>query len=344
MPLQDTFQSIAFSVTRFSSFTAHALLFGAVPICILVLRPAFASLGSEEWSESRRRLASRLEDLMQASLVASATATLIGLLLQAAILAGSEGDITGDIFSSIASTPFGRAYLIRLPLLAGLTVLLLHRVKESALAGAGDGEKAPSAAWWGGWLGLSTLLLATSSFSGHASVGQPRVLSIGNDIVHLVSGATWFTGIIVLAALVPFAWRKKEEGERFALMRPVVVRFSKVALVAITIVAITGTINSLFDVARLRDMIESGYGLALTIKILFFLAILALGAVNHFYIRRRLERGDKDPSVTKLFRRTIAIELAVGLIIMGVTGALTGMQKTRESAAPRAPVTSRSLL
>lgn len=193
-------------------------------------------------------------------------------------------------------------------------------------------------------MGLSTLLLATSSFSGHASVGSPRVLSIGNDIIHLLSGATWFTGIIVLAALVPFAWRKKEEGARFELMSPVVVRFSNVALVAITIVAITGTINSLFDVARLRDLIDSGYGLALTVKIVFFLAVLALGGVNHFYVRRRLERGNRDPSVARLFRKTLAAELAVGLIIMGVTGALTGMQKTRDSAVRGATVTSRPTL
>ena len=343
MPLQDTFQSIAFSVTRFSSFTAHAVIFGVAPVCILVLRPAFASLVEDEWRDGKARLAGRLEDLVQASLVASATATFIGILLQAAILAGSDGDITGDIFSSLASTPFGRAYLIRLPLLAGLTVLLLHRVKDFALAGTNEGEKPPSAAWWGGWVGLSTLLLATSSFSGHASVGQPRVLSIGNDIVHLLSGATWFTGIIVLAALVPSAWRKKDEGVRLQLMSPVVVRFSKLAIVAITVVAITGTINSLFDVARLRDLVESGYGVALTIKILFFLMVLALGGINHFYVRRRLEHKEGDPSVAKLFRKMIAIELAVGLIIMGITGALTGMQKTRESAAPQA-VTSRPML
>jgi copper transport protein len=344
MPLQDTFQSIAFSFTRFTSFSANAVIFGLVPICILVLRPAFAGLGAE-WDETRRRLGRRLEDLFQACLVASLTATILGILLQVAILAGSEGEITAESFTSLATTPFGRAYLVRLPLLAGLTVLLLHRIRESALAMPEKDERLPTTAWWGGWLALATILLATSSFSGHAAVGRPQVLSIGNDIIHLLSGAVWFTGIIVLAALVPWAWRNKDDSERFALMSPVVVGFSKVAVIAITIVAITGTINSLFDVASLSDMIEAGYGIALSIKILIFLGVLALGGINHFYVRKKLEKGTDEDSVAALFRKTIAIELALGLLIMGVTGALTGMQKTRESVAPRAPsTTSRSLL
>ena len=341
MPLQETFQSIAFSVTRFTSFTANAIILGLVPICILVLRPAFALVDAERWSEGRRRLATRLEDLVQASLVASATATVIGILLQLAILAGTEGEISGESFSSLASTPFGRAYLVRLPLLAGLTVLLLNRLSHSVLAGVGDDSKAPSAGWWSAWAALGTMLLATSSFSGHAAVGQPRVLSIGNDIVHLVAGAIWFTGIIVLAGLIPYAWRKAEESQRHRLLTPLVVRFSKVALVSITVVAITGTINSFFDVAELNDLVDSGYGITLTVKLILFAGILLLGGINHRYTRKRLERNEGVASVARLFRKLIAVELAIGLGIMGATGILTGMQKTRESAAALSVVTAR---
>ena len=87
------------------------------------------------------------------------------------------------------------------------------------------------------------------------------------------------------------------------------------------------------------DMIDAGYGIALSIKILIFLGVLALGGINHFYVRRKLEHGTSEASVAALFRKTIAIELALGLLIMGVTGVLTGMQKTRDSAAPAPGVT-----
>lgn len=344
MPVEDTFQSIAFAMIRYTSFSANAVIFGIVPISILVLRPAFASLDRGGWDETRRRLGRRLEDVLQACLVASVTAAILGIVLQVAVLAGSDGEMTSDALTSLASTTFGRAYLIRLPLLAGLTVLLLNRVKHSALAMADGDEKPATAAWWGGWLALATALLATSSFSGHAAVGNPRVLSLGNDIIHMLSGAVWFTGIVVLAALVPRAWQNKDEAERFALMSPIVIGFSKVAVVAVTIVAVTGTVNSFIDVASFTDLIEAGYGIALSIKILIFLGVLALGGINHFYVRKKLEHGSNESSVAALFRKTIAIELALGLLIMGVTGALTGMQKTRESTAPAPAATSRALL
>ena len=338
MPVQDAFQSIAFSAMRFASFSANAILFGLVPIFVLVLRPAFASVPAEDWKEGRARLAKRLEDLVQAAIVASATATVIGLVLQATVLAGTEGDLTGELFSSIAETPFGRAYLVRLPLLAGLMVLLLQRVRVTSLAM--DNEKRAGVGWWAGWLVLGAILLATSSFSGHAAVGQPRVLSIANDIVHLWSGATWFTGIIVLAAFVPHAWRTKDNDDRLQVMTPMVVRFSKLAVVAITIVAITGFVNSLFDVGNLEDMVQETYGQALSVKILLFLGVLALGGINHFYVRRKLEHGEGTQPAVRLFRRTLAIELALGLLIMGATGVLTGLQKTRESVATATDVTA----
>ena len=331
MSIQDTFQSIAFAGVRFSSFTVNAIIFGIAPIALLVLRPAFASVG-DEWGEGKRRVANRLEDLVQACLVASVTATIVGIVLQLAVLSGREGDITLDSLTAIAGTSFGRAYLVRLPLLAGLSVLLLNRVRHVVLAGTGGSEPGPRATWWVSWMGLATLLLATNSFSGHAAVGNPRVLSIGNDIVHLLSSAAWFTGVIVLAAVMPLAWRKREEEERRSLMAPVVVRFSNLALVAITIVAITGFVNSLFDVAHLRDLVEESYGIALSVKLIFFFGILALGGVNHFYVRRRLEKGGATKQTSQLFRKAIAIELAFGLTIMGVTGVLTGLAKTRESS------------
>ena len=330
MSIQDTFQSIAFAGVRFSSFTVNAIIFGIVPIALLVLRPAFASVG-DGWDEGKERVAKRLEDLVQACLVASVTATIVGIVLQLAVLSGREGDITIDSLTAIAGTSFGRAYLVRLPLLAGLSVLLLNRVRHVVLAGTGGSETGPRTTWWVSWMSLAALLLATSSFSGHAAVGSPRVLSIGNDIIHLLSSAAWFTGVIVLAAVMPLAWRKTDEEKRRSLMAPVVIRFSNLALVAITIVAITGFFNSLFDVAHLRDLVEESYGIALSVKLIFFFGILALGGVNHFYVRRKLEKGQASKETSQLFRKSIAIELAFGLTIMGVTGVLTGLAKTRAS-------------
>ncbi len=196
-----------------------------------------------------------------------------------------------------------------------------------------------SRAWWIGWGTLAFGLLATTTLSGHAAVGSPVLLSISNDLLHLVCGATWFTGIIVLALVVPEGWRGRRPEERVRLLAPVVVRFSMVALVTITVLGITGTVNSFLHVGKLRDLVDTTYGLTLFVKIGLYLAVLAVGGVNHFYVRRKLNvavASGRDDTVRGLFRKTIAIELALALTIIALTGFLTGEARTKE-VAPTGP-------
>ena len=341
MEFEEVFRNVAFTCTRFMAFCAHAFLFGGPAVVLMVLRPSFRPLDRDEWSVGRKRLASRLDGIVQAALIASAVATTISIALQATLVAGlSEGELTRPSFLSVFSTTFGQWHLFRYPLLAGLVVLLLGKVRQWAL----ELEKGAARSWWIGWLAISFGLFATSSFTGHAAVSHPRVLGLLNDMVHMAAGAIWFAGIVILAVLLPDAWRSKDDDERLDLLGPVVVRFSKVAIVAIGIVAVTGTLNSFLNVAQPSDLVETTYGKSLVFKVLFFLAILALGGINHFFLRERLKRSaGKASSAQRLFRKTIAAELVVAIVIMGSTGWLVGQAKTRQQTLPEGgPVSSGS--
>jgi putative copper export protein len=173
--------------------------------------------------------------------------------------------------------------------------------------------------------------------TGHATVATPFWVSVSNDALHLVAGAAWITGIVVFAVILPDAWRGKDDPERLALLAPSVVRFSTVAAASVAVLAITGVVNSLLHVGQLNDFVDTGYGIFLALKIVAFLGVLALGAVNHYYVRRRLERAVTDSATTpaaKLFRKTIAIEFATALLILGLTGVLTGLARTRAAEVP----------
>lgn len=333
--LEDALRSVAFPLARFSAFASNALLFGLVPVLVLVLRPGFAALPGDEWNRGRRRIEVRLEGFVQAALWAAATATLVAIALQAVLISefSSEGDVSQESLFSVFETTFGQWYGARLPLLVALAVLLGGRLRAWALAGAGDDRPSPGAPWWAAWAVLSVALLSTSSFSGHAAVATPRGLSILNDITHLVAGATWFTGVVVLAVVLPDGWRGGDPAHRIDLMRATIVRFSNLALGSIGLVLLTGIVNSLLHVGALGDLFGTSYGLALVGKVALFGGILALGAVNHLVVRRRLERGGEDESATPaLFRRVIAAELILALAIMGATGFLTGQSRTRQDA------------
>lgn len=325
-------RDVAFTLVRFFAFTAHALLLGIPVICLIVLRPAFAGVDGEVWRAARTRVAQRLEGAARAALVASAVASAIGILLQAILIASlDEGNLAGPAFSSVFGTTFGQWYLFRFPLLAGLYVLLAGQIALRAL------EKQMSRAWWAGWIALTGVLLSTSTFTGHAAVSEPRAAGIVNDLVHLTAGSIWFSGIVLLAVFLPDAWRGRSEAERVQLLAPIVVRFSFVALVTITIVAITGTLNSFLNVAAFGDLLGSAYGVTLVLKIALFVGILGMGAVNHFVLRERMRKAadvQRSSSAHATFGKTIAVELVIAIAIMGATGLLTGQAKTRQPGMP----------
>jgi putative copper export protein len=343
MGFEEILRNVAFTCVRFLAFSAHSFLFGAPLVLLLVLRPGFGALDEERWAAGRARLADRLEGVVQSAFIASAIATAIAIALQASLVAElNEGDLSSPSFLSVFSTTFGQWHLFRYPLLAGLVVLLSGKVRQWSL----QRDRGAARSWWLGWMLLSLGLLATHSFTGHAAVASPRGLGLLNDIVHLAFASVWFAGIAILAVFLPDAWRTKTNSETLSLLGPVVHRFSKVALVSITIVAITGTLNSFMNVAYLRDMVDSPYGVSLTVKIVFFLGILALGGINHFFLTKRLQQGSDDSragAAQRFFRMTIAIELVIAITIMGVTGWLTGQSKTKQESVPQgAPISSGS--
>ena len=331
MGFEEILRSVSFALVRFTSFTAHAFLFGTAVVTLFVLRPALSSGGVGR--ASAVRLATRLEGFTRASLVASLTATSIGLLLQALLVAEFEGgEVTASSFDAVFATTFGQWYLLRLPLLAGAAVLLVGRVGQVALRGAADDEDAPSPAWWSGWLAIGSLLLSTSTFSGHAAVASPQIVALVSDVVHLAAGAIWFTGIIVLALILPDAWRGEEEQTRIDLLAPAVTAFSRVALISILVVGVTGTINSFLNIGDPSDLFGTGYGRAVAAKIILFLAVVALGGINHLYVRSRLDLAKRNRSsngASRIFQRTIAVEVALAIGLMSVTGVLVGMARTR---------------
>lgn len=330
---EETLRGVAFALVRFSSFAANGLLFGLVPVILLVLRPSLAALPDDTWGRGRTALGVRLEGLVQAAIVTSVVATGIGLLLQAILVSEIFGnDLGTDSFRSVFDTSFGGWYLARFPLLAALAILLVGRVRSRSLAGTGDAATSPSPLWWSLWAALALGMLATSTFSGHAAVAVPRSVALINDIVHLAAGGTWFAGIVILAIALPDSWRGRDSVERLHLLAPAVARFSNVALVSIAVVAGSGTLASFLHIGAFNDLFDTSYGRTLALKIAVFLAILALGAVNHYVLSRRLIAGMEgaEPSrAQRLFRKTIAVELVIALTIFGLTGILTGLARTR---------------
>jgi putative copper export protein len=331
---EDSLRNIAFGIVRFSNYTAGGLIFGLAVVSLLVLRPALSRHLEGRAAPARYRIAHRLGSIVTVSIVVSVAATLIGLLLQSLLIAEIRGgDVTVEGLRAVLDNSFGFWYALRLPLLVALVVLLGGRVRGRVLAGTGDGKTPPPAAWWGIWVALGLGLLITNSMSGHAAASSPAALAVANDLVHFCGGAIWFSGIVVLAAVLPEGARRLEPEEQLGLLAPSVVGFSRVAVISIAIVGLTGTVNSFVNIARFSDLFDSNYGRALTLKIVMFGVILFLGGVNHFYVRNRMRAAmaeKRTAPATNIFRKTIVAELVFGVAILAITAVLAGSARTRQ--------------
>ena len=166
------------------------------------------------------------------------------------------------------------------------------------------------------WIAVALVIVAASVARSHAMgrLGDRwELLLIG--FVHQLGAALWLGGIpCFIAALARLgdgmAWRLV--GRRFSLM-------SMVAVVAIGASGIaTGTFY--FDTAE--AIYGTAYGLMTGGKVVMFLGLLALGAMN-FQLVERL-RADPATPILRL-RRFAEVEIAVGITIFFAAASLTSL-------------------
>ena len=105
------------------------------------------------------------------------------------------------------------------------------------------------------------------------------------------------------------------------LAAAVVVRFSAVALAAVGVLVVTGVYRALAEV-ELGEVLDSGYGRALLVKLAIFAVLLVGGAYNRMVVHPRLERAalgldPDDRGAVAALRTSVRAELvlAAGVLV-----------------------------
>jgi copper transport protein len=178
-------------------------------------------------------------------------------------------------------------------------------------------------------LGGSTLGIALVAVSGHAAAFDNPV-PILVDVVHVMSGATWLSGLLGLAVLSDFGGRFDPPSTRAILPR-----YSALAIVSIGLVSATGIYA---DWTQTRELISAAtpYAINLDVKVLLVLGALGIGALNF------MDGGTDRRWLGGLSRRVLLeLGLAVGVVV--VTANLTSGSPSWENrpiAISPAPSTS----
>ncbi|HET9443568.1 MAG TPA: CopD family protein, partial [Acidimicrobiales bacterium] len=261
-------------------------------------------------------------------------AWLLRLVFQAASISGlglAEA-ARPTVLRDVLDTGFGRSWLVGLgfTVVAGLPVAGLTR--RDRLFGA------RSQTWFSLLAAAAVGLTLAAANMGHARTESHPGLGVPSVAVHLLAISTWVGGLAGLVVLGAGAWSAVAPEERPGLVRLVVGRFSRLALVAVTVLVLTGTVNSVLDLASVADLWRTTYGRVLSAKITLLAVALAFGAWHLRVVPRRLAGGDAG-TAGRSFRRSSAAELVVLAAVVACASALVALVPGRSLAQlARGPV------
>ena len=315
----------AFAAVRAVQFASIALGLGAVLFVLACWLPGVGVTARAEagWDAASLAFAGRLRALLLIAALAGALSAAAALALQGAVAGGTPvwDALSTSVIGDVLGTRFGLVWGV------GLLVWLLVGGLAAARAPA-PVVAVPLAA-----------LAALPALGGHGSVQSPVALLLPANILHVVAISAWFGGVAVLVLALRRATARLEAGERTRLLAAVVGRFSALAGLAIAVVLASGVVQGVVEVRTLANLVETAFGRAVLVKIVLFGGIVALGYVNRRRLLPALERaargGETPGRAGLLLRRTLRIELVLGLAALAATGALAGYAPSvAESGGP----------
>ncbi|MFN8571309.1 MAG: CopD family protein [Gemmatimonadaceae bacterium] len=252
-------------------------------------------------------------------------------------------NLAGRLDPNESTTPqvLGRASRLRKWGLSLLAVALGCRLVLQAMSFTDAGEPVlpmmatvlTAMVWGRGWIGQSVILLAcalpvsararlmlvailsaTPAFMGHAvATERAPMIAVIADGLHVLGSGVWLgTLTVLIVAALPLV----ASSVALRLIRT----FSPVALTAAATIAVTGSVSALLHLSSWRDLVTSGYGQLLLLKVLLVGVAALLGGYNWKRSTPALERGDAS-----VLRRVSRMEVAAAVTILLVTSILIAM-------------------
>ena len=253
--------------------------------------------------------------------LAAVFALLSGISWAYLTVANMTGSLTGAadagaLWSVFGETGFGQGWIARLTLI----VTLLVSIRGCKSSGHPD------------WItaGVSGVILATLAGVGHTHVsdGAAHVFHITADGAHLLAAGAWLGGLLPLTYVLAMV-RRSPSPEHRADASVALLRFSGMGYTAVAALVVSGLINTSFLVGSVSALTGSLYGQLLVAKLSLLGGMLALAALNRFWLVPSLMRAKADGQPEALFgtlRRHVLGEQAIGLIIVFIVSLLGMMQ------------------
>ena len=230
----------------------------------------------------------------------------------------------GDALAGILSwTHFGAVWKVRIGLIAGLLVTGLLGVAAERNANPRLNAIADVAAAL-----LVVSLLASLVATGHAQASEKSDWLLPVDMIHAAAAGAWPGGLLPLVLLLAQARRKTQW---LAPAITITRRFSRLSVVAVGVLAMSGSLNSYALIGTFAGLWASVYGRLVVCKGLLFVTMVALGAMNKRLIEQEPMENARA-TVSRLWRN-VAVECAVAAALLLATEALAMSTPTASAVA-----------
>ena len=146
----------------------------------------------------------------------------------------------------------------------------------------------------------------TLAASGHAATATPQWLTRPSLFLHGIGVAYWVGALAPLAIMA----RQRKDALPRALHR-----FSTAAVPIVGILALTGIALAVIQLESFAALIDTRYGIILSIKLALVVLLLALAALNRFYLTPIVAADHEN---TDALRGSIVLECVLVVAILGV--------------------------
>ena len=289
---------LAVIVLRLAQYGSASILAGSALFLVYAL-PAGgrASAAARSWPKP----------VLAAAALTLTAASMLGLLAQTAVLAGSLSEaLRAESLAAVIEMGLGKSAIARamLACLAAGLVLAMPRGRSLWLA-VGS---------------LGSLATVTFAWMGHGAVteGAGHDLHLIADILHSLAAALWIGALVGFLAML-FGRDAEQDAPQ---LHDALGRFSTVGVWAVFTLVATGLVNSWFLVGTdFGAAASANYGRVLAIKLLLFAGMLVVAALHRFRLvgalRRELGSGStRLPKALRTLRRTMLLEAAFGVAVL----------------------------
>ncbi len=291
--------TVALGATRALIIASMAIVLGGLMALGMRIAPA---------TTATRRL------VPVAALVGGA-AGLIALPVQTARVSGTglSEVFHADAWTSALDTRAGMAWLVRVVVLVVVGVGA-SRSSTSDMSARSSGQVRSVG------LGLGAALLGiASAYGGHGASGRWPVLGVATTAVHMTAMAIWLGGLVMLLVGLQAATARQIE------------RFSGLALRAVAVVVVSGTVQAVRQVPNLGSVTSSDFGIALVWKLAAVSALLLAAVFSRQLVhgeslglgvlaRRMAPSAERVEHIVdlRMLRRSIGVEalIAAGVVVL----------------------------